>query len=157
MVDEIVANFVIVDPNNELDYIANGQALKDRFAQLDRDFESSLASCSNDEVIASHDAYGYLARRYDFEVHAITGFSPQDEPSAKILAELKEEAEEGITHILIEENNVRRFADTLARETGLETLPVNPLGRGTLDPSQDFFDVMETNLNSIKMALSCQS
>lgn len=68
----------------------------------------------------------------------------------------KVEAEEGITHILVEENSVKAFAETLARETGLATLPVSPLGRGTLDPSKDFFDVMNTNLNSFKIALNCQ-
>jgi len=156
MIDEILENLISIDPQNEAAYQKNAQALKDRFVALDNDFMASLAQCTNDELIASHDAYGYLARRYGFEVHAITGFSPKDEPSAKILAELKEEAEEGITHILIEENNIRRFADTLARETGLETLPANPLGRGTLDPSKDFFDVMQENLSSIKTALNCQ-
>jgi len=89
-------------------------------------------------------------------MHTIAGISSQDEPSAQILAELKKEAEEGITHILIEENNVRRFADTLARETGLATLPTNPLGRGTLDPQKDFFDIMQENLQSFKTALNCQ-
>ena len=113
--------------------------MKGSFAQLDQAFKTGLANCANKEFIISHDAYGYLVRRYGFKVHTIAGFSPHDEPSAKILAELKKEAEEeGITHILIEENNVRRFADTLARETGLMTLSANPLGRGTLDPKKDF-------------------
>ena len=156
MVDQILTAVVAIDSKNESVYKANAKVLKDRFAQLDKAFETGLATCANQELIISHDAYGYLVRRYNFKAHTITGFSPHDEPSAKILAELKKEAEEGITHILIEENNIRRFADTLARETGLATLPANPLGRGTLDPNKDFFDIMGENLSSFKTALNCQ-
>ena len=79
-----------------------------------------------------------------------------DEPSAKTLANLKDEAAEGMTHILIEENNVQKFAETLAEETGLEGLTLNPLGRGTLSADKDFFMVMEENLASFKTALGCE-
>ena len=156
MVDQILKSVIAIDSANEAFYKANASALKARFAKLDQDFTAGLSNCANNELIISHDAYGYLVRRYNFKAHTIAGFSPHDQPSAKILAELKKEAEEGITHILIEENNIRRFADTLARETGLATLPANPLGRGTLDPEKDFFDVMEVNLNSFKTALNCK-
>lgn len=156
MVDKILNAIVTVDSANESIYRANAQTLKNRFALLDEAYQAGLSNCANEKMIISHDAYGYLARRYGFQFHSISGLSPQDEPSAKILAELKHKAEEGISHILIEENKVRRFADTLARETGLQTLPINPLGRGTLDPQKDFFDIMEENLNSFKTALNCQ-
>ncbi|RVU86299.1 hypothetical protein EOL70_02295 [Leucothrix sargassi] len=156
MVSEILKSVLAIDSSNAAVYEANAEALKTRFATLDEAFKTGLANCANDDVIISHDAYGYLARRYGFTAHNITGISSSDVPSAKILADLKKEAAEGITHILIEENNIRRFADTLARETGLATLPANPLGRGTLDPKKDFFDVMEENLSSFKTALNCK-
>lgn len=156
MAGKILEAVVAIDPTNEKTYQANAKALKDRFAKLDQDLKKGLAQCANEEFIVAHNAYGYLVRRYGFKTHAIAGLSPHDEPSAKLLAELKKEAEEGITHILIEENNIRRFADTLAKETGLATLPANPLGRGTLDPKKDFFDVMEENLASFKTALNCK-
>lgn len=156
MVDEILGAVVTMDSANKTFYQANAQALKSRFVQLDQTFQSGLSKCANEELIISHDAYGYLVRRYNFKVHTISGLSTNDEPSAKILAELKAEAEEGITHILVEENNTSRFADTLARETGLRMLPANPLGRGTLDSQKDFFDIMQENLNSFKTALNCQ-
>lgn len=156
MTDEILEAIIHIDPVNQDRYTAKAQNLKDRFAALNTAFETQLSQCSRDEVIVSHDAYGYLARRYGFVMHAIGGLSTQDEPSAKILAELKAEAEEGITHILVEENSVRRFADTLATETGFTTLPINPLGKGTLDPNKDFFDIMKENLKSLQTALNCQ-
>jgi len=156
MVDEILDAVVTIDNANKAIYETNAELLKKQFADLNNAFKSSLIQCAKEEVIVSHDAYGYLARRYGFKIHPISGLSTQDKPSAKILAELKDEAADGITHILIEENNIRRFADTLATETGLKTLPINPLGRGTLDPEKNFFDIMNENLNSLSIALHCQ-
>ena len=155
MVDNILAAFISMDSENESVYTANAQTLVSQFQQLDQSLQTELANCLLDEVIVSHDAYGYLARRYGFTMHAIGGLSTNDEPSAKILADLKEEAKEGITHILTEENSVRRFAETLAAETGHTILPINPLGQGTLDPNKDFFDIMNENLSSLKTALNC--
>ena len=156
MTNEILDAVVKVDVANKDIYEANAKALNDRLAQLDKAYQSGLTKCKNEKMIISHDAYGYLAHRYGFEFHSIAGLSPKDEASAKILAELKQKAQEGISHILVEENAVRRFADTLARETGLGTLPVNPLGRGTLDSRKDYFDIMQENLSSFKTALNCQ-
>ena len=156
MTDNVLKAIVAIDPENQAFYQDNSQVLKNRFSELDKVYASGLANCERDEVIMSHDAYGYLADRYGFEFHTIAGISPDDEPSAKVLAELKKEAEEDITHLLIEENSSRRFADTLARETDMQTLAINPLGRGTLDPQKSFFDVMMDNLASLRTALNCQ-
>ncbi len=156
MIEKITAAVVQIDPANEANYVANAAAVTKRLVALDETYRAGLSACATDEVIVSHDAYGYIAERYDLDLHAIAGLSTQDTPSAKILAELKEEAEEGITHVLVEDNSVKEFAETLARETGLATLPLNPLGRGTLDTSKDYFDVMGDNLESFRMALSCE-
>lgn len=157
MVDEILAAVIKINADNQALFTQNANQLKQQFATLDQAFAGTLNNCENREVIVSHDAFGYLAHRYNFKTHAIAGLSTQDEPSAKTLAKLKAEAEAGITHILVEENNVRQFADTLARETNLQVLPLNPLGQGTLDSNLDFFDVMQQNLNSFKTALNCKA
>lgn len=155
MVAKILAAIIEIDDSNKEFYQTNAMVLKNRFIELDQSFVSRLANCSVNEVIVSHDAFCYIADRYNFIIHSIAGVSTQDEPSAKVLADLKQEAAEGVTHILVEENSVRRFAETLASETGLTVLPVNPLGKGTLDSNKDFFNVMQENLTSFSSALHC--
>ena len=157
MVNEITTAIIETDPTNAKTYVKNANDLRARLSVLSQNYQTNLASCNQNEVIVSHDAYGYIARRYNLTLHNIAGLAPNDEPSAQILAELKAEAEEGITHILIEENSVRRFAETLAQETGLKTLPITPMGQGILDPEKDYFDVMEENLQSLTQALDCQA
>lgn len=156
MVDDITKSLSAVNPAKKEFFEKNADKLKEKFKDMDSQYREALKNCEQDEVIVSHNAFGYIASEYGFETHSIAGLSPNDEPSAKILAELKEEAAEGISHILVEKNSVQRFADTLSRETGLETLSINPLGRGTLDPEKDFFNITSENLESFKTALKCQ-
>lgn len=136
-------------------YAENEKVLNQKFSELDAEFQAGLQSCTQKEALISHDSVGYLARKYHLELHPIAGISTMDEPSAKLIAELKEEASSGVTTILTEENSVKRFAETLARETGLQMLPFNPLEQGTFDASKSYFDVMRENLLSLQEALSC--
>lgn len=150
MIDVIAQKIGEIDPQNIDLYTQNAEALKEKIQEFDAKY--SNLSCEKDEAIISHDAFGYIARRYGFYLHPIAGISNHDEPSAKLLAELKEEAEEGITHILTEENNIKRFAETLAQETGLKMVPIYALGEN----SKPFFEGYQINYDSIKTALNCQ-
>ncbi len=40
------------------------------------------------QLVTSHDAFGYLARDYSFEVHPLNGVNPEAEPDARALAAL---------------------------------------------------------------------
>ena len=148
--------FIQIDDQNKSVYEKNAQVLFDQLDQLDREYRQKLTVCTREEVIVSHNAFGYLAKRYDFTTHAIAGISTLDEPSAKLLTQLKEEASSGVTHILTEEGSVTRYAETLSLETGLQMLPINPMGRGTLDPSKNYFDVSRENLQSLALSLGCE-
>ena len=49
-------------------------------------FETGLADCASRELVTSHNAFGYLARRYGLTQVGITGLTPEDEPSPADLA-----------------------------------------------------------------------
>jgi zinc transport system substrate-binding protein len=154
MIAHIAEEVAAIDPNNASAYQANAAALQAELSTLDTEYKNRLASCELDEVITSHDAFSYLAERYSFEVHSIAGISTQDTPSATVLAELKEEAEEGIGAILLEQNSVAAYGETLARETGLETLTINPIAY--LVPSgENYLTLMQSNLDMFATALKC--
>ena len=50
-------------------------------AALDRAYRSRAGDCGPHTIVVSHDAFGYLGRRYGLEVVGITGLSPDAEPS----------------------------------------------------------------------------
>lgn len=158
MIDAITTSLKNVDPSNNDFYQKNANQLKQQFVKLDNAYKTGLSHCKRTEIITSHDALGYLASRYGLQTHPIAGLSTQDLPSAHTLAKLQEDAvKKGITHILTEQSSVTRFAKTLSKEIGLKMLPFSTLERGTLDPSKNFFDVMNDNLRSLKTSLGCQS
>ncbi|NBD74110.1 zinc ABC transporter solute-binding protein [Patescibacteria group bacterium] len=143
-----------LDPENADTYEANAAALQDELAALHSEYDTALATCSMDEVIVSHDAYSYLAERYGITMHTIAGLSTQDRPSAQTLAALKEEAEEGVGAILLEENSIAAFGETLAAETGLTTLPVDPIA-SAIPQGEDYLTLMRANLETLRTALQC--
>ncbi len=154
MIDIIAATMIEVDAANTAEYQSNAQTVKTEFQSLHEQYVEGLAQCERRKLIVSHDAFGYLAERYNFTAHSIVGLSTQDEPSAQTLAQLKNEAKEGMTHILTEQNTAGRFANTLSSETGLELLPINTLASSTED-GKDFVDRARGNLVAIQTALGC--
>lgn len=150
LTDEIIT----LDPENAITYRDNADQLMLKLSDLDIEYRTRLANCDYEEVITSHNAFGYVAERYDFSVHSIAGLSTQDTPSAKTLAELKEEAQEGIMAILLEQNNITAYGETLARETNLITLSINPIAY-TIQSEEDYLTLMRANLDSFAIALNC--
>lgn len=155
MADGVAQSFSSVDPGGSAVYSANAESLKNKLANLDEEYRTTLSSCTRGDVIVSHDALGRMADRYGFTTTAIAGISTEDEPSAQTLAGLKAKAAEGgVAYILTEEAATARFAEALSRETGLGTLTINTL---EFDPSegQDYVGVMEDNLKVLAEALGC--
>ncbi len=155
-VSKIVDQLTIIDPKNEVAYRANAASLIAELQGLDTAYKTGFSNCSADEVLVSHDAFGYLSRRYNLIMHPIAGISTQDEPSAKLLVELKAEAEDGVVGILTEENSVKEYAETIARETGITIIPINALESGVIENSGDYMDGMKANLRALQMGYGCQ-
>ena len=137
-----------------------GARLVARLQSLDRAFEVGLASCRRREIVTSHAAFGYLARRYGLRQVALTGFSPEAEPGPRDLERLVREVETtGATTVFFESLVSPRLAETVAREAGAKTTLLDPLEGLTsdeLDAGDDYVSVMRSNLASLRRALACR-
>jgi len=153
-VEHLAKKIATLDSSNADIYMNNAFALQAELESLHFEYQKRLANCELDEVITSHDAFGYLGDRYNFNIHSIAGLSTQDTPSVTVLAGLKEEAEEGIGAILLEENSITAYGDTLARETGLKTLSINPVSY-VIPENENYLTLMQKNLDSFATALVC--
>lgn len=153
-VEHLAKALATLDPENATTYAENAAALRARLAALDTAYQTKLQNCELDEVITSHDAFSYIAARYGFTIHAIAGLSTQDQPSALTLATLRAEAAEGIDAILLEENSIAAYGETLARETGLQTLNINPIAF-IIPEGTDYLTLMERNLDTFATTLKC--
>lgn len=152
--------FIKVDPANGKIYEKNSASYKAQLASLHAKFEKGLNNCEHNEVVVSHDAFGYLSKRYGFHTHAITGLSPQQEPSPKKMIELTKLAKkENMSYIFFETLVSPKLAKTIAKEIGAKTLVLNPIGGLTKDELKEgktYLSVMSENLKNLRTALSCK-
>lgn len=134
--------------------------LVSRLRLLDSEFRDGLAQCERREIVTSHAAFGYLADAYDLHQIALTGISPEAEPSPRALEELVEQVKEsGATTVFFETLVSPRLAETVAREAGVRTAVLDPLeglSEERLDAGDDYLTVMRENLAALREALGCR-
>jgi zinc transport system substrate-binding protein len=148
-----------VDPQHREEYRANAMAHAGDVRGLHERFDERLRGCDRDLLVVTHEAFGYLADRYDLHQEAIAGISPESEPDPRRLSELVTLVEEeDVTTIFTEPLISPEVAETLAREAGVETAVLSPLEGLTEDEEaagDTYLTVMERNLEAIAVALDC--
>jgi zinc transport system substrate-binding protein len=131
-----------------------------RLTTLDGDYRRGLADCVRDDIVTSHDAFGYLAQRYGLRQIPITGLSPEAEPSPKDLSRVVDLVRSTHATTVFSETLVSpRIAAAVASETGARTAVLNPIEG--LEPSEaakgeDYFSLMRSNLAALRNALGCR-
>jgi zinc transport system substrate-binding protein len=145
------------DPAHAAAYRRNLAALHHDLTRLDRDFQHGLASCRVHTIVVSHDAFGYLGRRYGLDVLGINGLSPDAEPSPAHLRELQDLIrKDGITTVFSEELASPKFADSLAGDLGIRAEVLDPIeGLSDQTAGQDYLSLMRANLAALRKANQC--
>lgn len=145
-----------VAPEHAADFEANAAALVADLEELDAELATGLAECETRELVTTHEAFGYLAQRYDLHQTGITGISPESEPSAARLAEITTQVrDEGITTIYAEPLLSSSIAETVAQETGARVLTLDPADGLTDASAGDYLDIMRANLQALRDGLGC--
>ncbi|MGH3384275.1 MAG: metal ABC transporter substrate-binding protein [Nocardioidaceae bacterium] len=145
------------DPDNADSYRSQAEELVADLEALDQEFASTLAGCERQAFVTSHEAFGYLALRYDLEMISIAGISPDAEPSPARLAELRDVVQhEGITTVFTETLVDPAIAETLAAEADVETGVLDPV-EGLTDETkdEDYLSLMRSNLTVLAKANDC--
>ena len=145
------------DPRHAADYRRNLAGLHRDLTALDHAFARGLASCRIDTIVVSHDAFGYLGRRYGLRVVSISGLSPDAEPSPTHLRELQDLIRrDGITTVFSEQLASPKFADSLAHDLGIRAAVLDPLeGLSDRTAGQDYLSLMRANLAALEKADQC--
>ena len=146
------------DPENKEIYTTNYDALVNDLKQLDADYKTMADASSNKTFFVSHAAFGYLAGTYGLKQVAVAGLNSQDEPSQKELTEIVELAKSmNIKTILFEQNVSSNLTKVIQKEIGAEALTMHNLGVLTpqdIENNEDYFTLMEQNLETLKKALN---
>ncbi|MCO6019280.1 MULTISPECIES: metal ABC transporter substrate-binding protein [Carnobacterium] len=153
-VNAIKEGLIKADQTNKASYEKNAKTYSDKLDALNEKFETGLKDAKNRTFVTQHAAFAYLAARYDLKQVAISGISPDQEPSPAKLAELNDFVKENnIKVIYFEETASPKIAKTLAKETGatLAVLsPIEGITKEDQDQGMDYIKVMENNLKALQ-------
>ena len=156
IVSDVQSVLVAQDPAHAGEFQHNTSVLLADLDLLDDDYQS-LTSCQRDDIMVAHDAFGYLAERYDFIAHAVSSISPEAEPSARDLAALADLAKQlKINTVYFESTASPALAATLAREVGAQTgvlWTLESLTNDQLQSGEDYFSLMRQNLQTLHTEL----
>lgn len=153
MVDNIYRKLSSMDPDNEKYYKENLDMALKKFDDLDKKFTDELAKVKDKEkyFVVSHAAFNYLADDYGLKQVAVTGISPEEEPSAKDLKTIADFVKEkNIKTIFFEGKATPKVAETLAKNTGTKTSTLYTMEN--LDDhmiEKGYFGLMEENLKAL--------
>ncbi len=111
-------------------------------------------------LLAGHEAFGYLARRYHLEQVSLSGLSPDAEPTPRAVVAVVEMARKRrLGSVFREAGESPKLAELLAGEIPAEVFVLNTganISRQELASGTTFLDLMRKNLISLRQGLGCE-
>ncbi|MEK3980504.1 zinc ABC transporter substrate-binding protein [Psychrobacillus sp. FSL K6-2836] len=145
------------DPEGQSVYEENAKAFNEEIQALHKEYETALEGAENRIFVVQHQAFGYIAKRYDLEQIAIGGLSTEVEPSPSRIAEIGDLVEQyNVPVIYYQQGANSAIAETVAKETGTETAVLYDLEVLSEElQSQDlgYVDAMRENLEALQLSI----
>ncbi len=143
-----------IDFENENYYESNYNLYANRLSELDYKIKNSLSNLKNRNLVLTHPAFGHFCKEYSLNQIAIA----RDEADPKAMADIITFIKNNNVHaIFYEEFSSSKLVDSIAKETGIKILTLNPiesLSEEDIDAGEDYFSTMEKNLISLSNGLN---
>ncbi len=155
MVNTIVASLSKVDPAQSTYYAENGEKLKKKLATLDQEISESLRPLTGKTYIVSHDAYQYLEHRYGIQAAGSITLSPDQNPSAGRLKNIRAKIKElGAICVFAEPQVKSNLIESIIAGTSAKTGVLDPIG-GLIEPGPElYFNLLRANTAALVRCLS---
>ncbi|MBI5946456.1 MAG: zinc ABC transporter substrate-binding protein [Chloroflexi bacterium] len=148
------------DPAGAAIYQANADAYIAQLQELDGWIKTQVGQIPSDKrlLVTNHEAFGYFAERYGFEVvgSVVPSFSSNAAPSAQQMAELIDEIKRlNAPAIFLDTADNNILAKQIADETGItviDDLHLESLTEGA--PAATYIEMMKYNVSRIVEALN---
>ena len=162
MTESILDELIKIFPEDEVKLTNNAESYINRLVELDIRYASVCNNVTTTIVLADKFPLLYLAHDYDINfLAAYHGCSSDTKASVSIISKLIEKVnEEELNYICVLENNNISIANSVVNDSGcrrgVEILEFNSLQSITNKKlsSTNYLDVMENNLNVLRMALN---
>ena len=150
---------IVLDPAFSDTYTERAAQLSAKLLGLDTHIKEGLSVCDLHEIVVSHNAFSYFARAYGFSTIAISGISPDEEPSSKVLSEIISTVRAKKLPTVFFESTVNpKLSEVIAREAGVSTSVLSTLeslSSNEVQSGEDYITLMEKNLTQLHTALLC--
>ena len=159
VMDGLIAAF----PSAEDDFRANAESFGAELDALDDSFEAAFGengTCAvagqEKTVVANHNAYSYIAVRYDIQFVTVHGLDPEGEPSPEDIANVVEHInEEGMTVLFVEEYTDAASVGSIVQDTGVTIEYLYTMEMAPIDSNDDYMSLMSKNLANLESGLGC--
>jgi len=160
MVDIVTHEFIIISPKNKQFFLENKKLYVKMLDSLNKKYKNTLSKCKVNTVVLNHNAIGYLANNYNFNVESLSGFSPESDPTANDMKRvMKKITSRGITTIFFENFVNSRSMKSIASDMHVNLDVIQPLGNITADEFKKnltYENIMLLNLKKLSKALMCK-
>ena len=145
---------VEIDSANADYYNSNYNYYTDRLDELDNHFRDILSNIKNTNVVVTHPAFGHFCKEYSLNQVAIARDEADPKAMYDTIAFIKNN---DVKAIFYEDFSSSKLVDSIAKETGVKILTLNPiesLSEEYINAGEDYFSVMEENLISLTNGLN---
>jgi zinc transport system substrate-binding protein len=152
-VTNIRDGLIAADPKNKTTYEANAAAYIQELETLNSEFQQTLQKTPNCTFITFHDAYPYLAQRYNIKQVAVVEI-PEDQLSPADVQNAVNTVKKYNVKALFSEPGVdNKLLRSLSQDLNLNLRTLDSLETGKTNP-QYYFQAMKANLQTLQTA--CQ-
>lgn len=136
------------DPENKSTYEVNAAAYIQELEKLDQEFKQTLKPTRNCTFITFHDAFPYLAKRYNLKQVAVVAI-PEDQLSPADVQKTVNVVKKYQVKALFSEPGVdNKLLASLAQDLKLPLQTLDSLEAGQTEPKY-YFQVMKANLQTV--------
>ena len=156
--DVVLAKLIEVFPEGEDVFTVNANTFKAELITLDEKYKTLTSTCTDRTVAANHNAYSYLAYRYDIDFVTVHGLDPEGEPSAEDVVKVVDRIEEdGITVLFVEEYTDQSSVQSIVDQTGVDIQILYTMEMAPSDSSDDYLSMMNKNFDSLEAGMTCSA
>ena len=146
-----------IDSKNKDYYEKNTTEYLSKLDKLNDDYVAAFEGAKSKKFVTQHTAFSYLANQYGLEQVAISGLSPDQEPTPKELKGIQDLVKkENINVIYTESSASEKIAKTIADATGAELAVLNPMesvSKKDRENGADYLSIMAENLEALKLSI----
>lgn len=149
-VQNIAEELKTADAKNAEVYTQNAQKYVDELNKLNEEYKSKLAKLNGEKAICLNEAFEYMGQELGMEMITIKTDHEESTISAGMLKSvINKVKEDDIKIIIIDKNDSKTNAETIANETGAKILELNSGLTGELNKDA-YINQMRENMNILE-------